>query len=160
MDGWIEPRQCVFIGTTNRDVYLRDETGARRFWPVKCGSINIDRLAADRDQLFAEAVHLYNEGERWWPTKEMEDTHIRPEQAARFEADVWEERIEAWLTKQKGADVTITEVALGALGLKKENIGRAEQNRIAAALLNLRWVRKPVTSGRRAWRRAAMPPPY
>ncbi len=91
----------------------------------------------------------------------MEDTHIRPEQAARYEADVWEESIEAWLARQKEkGDVTITEVALGALNLKRENIGRAEQNRIAAALLNLRWVRKPVTSGRRAWRRAVVPPPY
>jgi predicted P-loop ATPase len=153
-----EPRQCVFIGTTNKATYLRDETGGRRFWPVKCGNINIAKLTTDRDQLFAEAVHLYQAGEPWWPDKNFEDQHIKPQQADRYEADVWEESIETWLAAK--TDVTLTEVALQALHLKKENIGTAEQRRIAAALENLGWERGKNTATRRPWHRRMPSPPY
>jgi predicted P-loop ATPase len=144
----IEPRQCVFIGTTNRDVYLRDETGARRFWPVKTGTIRIDALEHDRDQLFAEAVVRYREGADWWPDKDFERQHIAPQQAARYEADVWEESIAGYIKMQ--TKVTIGDVAREALALDKGRIGTADQRRIAAALETIGW-RRERPDGKTDW---------
>jgi predicted P-loop ATPase len=128
----IEPRQCVFIGTTNKETYLRDETGGRRFWPVKCGKIDIDGLADDRDQLFAEAVEAYQAGIQWWPEKGFERQHIAPEQAARYEADAWEEKVGAYLDSVSQA--TVGQVASHALAIETPRLGVAEQRRIMAVM--------------------------
>jgi predicted P-loop ATPase len=145
-----EPRQCVFIGTTNRAAYLRDESGGRRFWPVKTGTIDIEGLAGDRDQLFAEAVQLYRNEEPWWPDRTFEQRHIRSEQDARFEADAWEEMVSHYLATQ--TKVTIGQVAQFALFFEKSKIGTADQRRIAAILELLGWHRLPKDSqGRRFW---------
>jgi putative DNA primase/helicase len=82
------PRQCVFVGSINpMGGYLRDPTGARRFWPVTCGVIDLDALVRDRDQLWAEAVVRFQAGACWWlETSETEAMAIA-EQQARLEVD-------------------------------------------------------------------------
>jgi predicted P-loop ATPase len=152
-----EPRQVVFLGTTNRERYLRDETGNRRFWPVKVGTIDLQKLTQDRDQLFAEAVHLYRQGKQWWPDKKFEQEHIAPEQDDRYEGDVWELTIAAWLLKphpltgKPWETVTIGEVAVGALEMEIKRVGRADQTRIAAILTYLGWERGKRTKATVPW---------
>jgi virulence-associated protein E len=150
----VEPRQCVFIGTTNKAQYLKDETGGRRFWPVKVAltrPIDSDLLAETRDQLFAEAVHRYQAGEHWWPDDQFERQHIQPEQEARFEADAWEEAITDYLADK--ANVTLLEVARTAIGIDTPKLGTADQRRIAAILERLNWERgkKDRQTGQRKW---------
>jgi hypothetical protein len=152
-----ELRQCVFVGTTNKELYLRDETGNRRFWPVKVGKIDLDGLRRDRDQLFAEAVWRFKNGESWWPHSEFERVTIAAEQEKRYEADVWEKPIAQFLHGK--TRTTIMEVALGVLGYEVTRpgmtIGRDEptplrgtpinrltpkdQQRIIAVLTHLEW---------------------
>jgi predicted P-loop ATPase len=160
----IEPRQCVFVGTTNQSVYLHDETGGRRFWPVKIGVIDTEALAQDRDQLFAEAVAAFQIGKKWWPTAEFEQTHIIPEQEERFEVDAWEWLIADWLA-MPGLDTsgrphpprtrcTVSELATMAVKLEVGRLGKVEQQRITKALRRLGWDKRRNQSGR-WWERDA-----
>lgn len=60
----IAPRQFVIIGTTNEtEGYLKDNTGNRRFWPVRVERFDAARVRKDRDQLWAEAAHHEGTGE-------------------------------------------------------------------------------------------------
>jgi predicted P-loop ATPase len=56
-------RHFIIAGTINDAQYLRDLTGNRRFWPVAVGNIDIEKLKAELDQLWAEAAVLEAKGE-------------------------------------------------------------------------------------------------
>jgi predicted P-loop ATPase len=144
-----EPRQCVFMGTTNKAAYLRDETGARRFWPVKVGTVDADALARDRDQLFAEAVHMFQQGEAWWPDRDDEEQFFKPQQANRFEADAWQEPISTM--RPSSSWVTIMQVARDALGIEAARLGTIDQRRITTALERAGWVRGSIVNGVQRW---------
>jgi predicted P-loop ATPase len=139
----------VFVGTTNKAEYLRDETGGRRFWPVRTATIDTYALTQDRDRLFAEAVKLYRDGVRWWPDRKFERDIIMPEQEARYEGDAWEEQIGSYLEKQD--KVTIGQVARDGLEIATPRIGTADQRRIAAAMERLGWQRAARSHGGVRW---------
>jgi predicted P-loop ATPase len=146
----------VFIGTANVDDWQRDETGGRRFWPIKVGPINADGLRADRDQILAEAVARYRDGEPWWLTDMAAIERATEAQATVYSADAWEVPIATWLdtpTVKLRGWVSVP-LALEALGLDKGRWGQSEQNRIVRCLRSLRWERKQIRNeaGKREYR--------
>ncbi|MEB0076297.1 VapE family protein [Pseudomonas sp. CCI3.2] len=89
------PRQCVFIGTINPEAdgaYLHDYTGGRRFWPVACTKVDLDRMRAERDQLWAEAKVRYAQGETWWLTAQQDELASEA-QSDRLEENPWVSRV-------------------------------------------------------------------
>jgi len=157
-------RRCVFVGTTNRADYLRDETGARRFWPVKIThKIDIKTVYEEREQWFAEALHRLACGEIWWIEDEVGDLLAETEQEERYEEDIWEPPIRTWLAdrrvpepeggatnatdqmtqminKERAGDyVTTIQVALHACKMELKNARTSEGIRINKILRRLGW---------------------
>lgn len=128
------PRQCVFVGTTNTQDYLRDETGNRRFWPVACsGPCNVDAIADQRDQLWAEAFHRYKAGERWWLEGAELIGEAKREQAARVQDDVWDPVVADWALRQTST-FTTQECIKGALQKNTGDISRSDEMRVSSIL--------------------------
>ena len=91
--GTEEPRQFVFVGTTNAHVYLNDPTGDRRFWPLQVQKIDVDAVKRDRDQLWAEAVVRHKRGDSIRLSPELYE-QAQIEQERRRAIDPWEPLIE------------------------------------------------------------------
>ena len=157
------PRQCVFIGTTNSETWLKDETGGRRFWPAKCtGPIDIAGVRHDRDQLWAEALLRYRQGVHWW----LEDPAIieaaKEQQRGRYQEDIWQERVVAYANEEAQrstnefpdgrGSVSIHEI-LCRLGVDTGRQDQAAANRVARCLKIGGWERFRKREGeKQSWR--------
>jgi predicted P-loop ATPase len=145
------PRQVVFAGTINGDYYLKDETGGRRFWPIRCGKIDLEALKRDRDQLWAEAMLAYSQGEPWWlESRELEALAAR-EVAGRYDSDPWQPLIEKYIDSKMS--VTVDLILLKCLKKPERDWRQADKNRIAKTLTFLGWERFQSRIGKaREWR--------
>jgi len=134
-------RQCIFGGTTNDDSYLVDETGNRRFWIVNCKKIDLDRLTADREQLWAEAVHEYQKGSIWHIKDPDIIEVLHNIQELRMVQDPWSEAIINFLRKvnpEKG--ITPGEV-LDELGLDANQQHKGNAQRAGQIMRKAGWVK-------------------
>jgi putative DNA primase/helicase len=153
------PRRCVFAATTNASEYLQDETGNRRFWPVPCdGAIDREAITADRDQLWAEALALYEGGARWYPDAALRAL-CAPEAADRRIEDPWLPRVLEWSrhpyrlepgehgrTHQEGwpmaavTGVTTSEALEHIIGEDVDRMTHRDQIRMGALLKEVGWL--------------------
>jgi reverse gyrase len=92
-------RRCIFIGTSNEQSPLVDDTGNRRFYPVRVEQeIDIDWLRVNIDQLIAEAAHLESNGDTFAIPREVWGDAALHQEAARTVSAV-EDLIAAWFDR-------------------------------------------------------------
>ncbi|WP_424195508.1 VapE domain-containing protein [Ampullimonas aquatilis] len=147
-------RKCVFGGSVNHREFLKDETGNRRYWPIAVGNeIDLQALEADRDQLWAEAVHLHRKGVRHWVDR-WEVPRFEWEQESRREPSAIEEDLANWLELNVKSSVTLAEILRDYMKLDHSKWAVAEKQ-VAKALKALKWQRKRLSKdaaqGRRPW---------
>lgn len=138
------PRRLVFIGTTNSDEFLADETGERRWLPVHVGSVDVEAIERDRDQLWAEAVEIFKrEGLHWREAMALAVHHHDEFKIT----DPWTEAVREWLLADEldGPEgvprgmrpFKLEAVLVGALQLDAKHRGQRELKRVAAILRGL-----------------------
>ena len=157
------PRSCVLVATTDQKGWITDLDGNRRYWCVKCGFIDVAAIIRDRDQLWAEAMHIRRqsltcqkclespvvmheqrpccEDHQWWLNKE-EEIEAALDVETRAEEEPWQDRIlDWWLSKALGKRqefLTTSDIATGAItGMTIDRVDKRVSTRIGSAMKKL-----------------------
>jgi predicted P-loop ATPase len=134
------PRRLVFIGTTNQSEFLADETGNRRFLPVKTQRADIDAVKADRLQLWAEGRELF---ELLGVAYQGAESLAKEAQAEHVMHEPWADDIAKWLDEPDMLTGEIprarefllaADIARECLRIDAKNYKRADQMQIGKVL--------------------------
>jgi predicted P-loop ATPase len=145
------PRTSIFVGSTNRQEFLNDPTGGRRYWviPVVAETIPIQTLEEERDRIWAAAVAAYRSGEQWWLTRE-EDKLLEEANKGWQSSDTWEVVVLNYL--QNKSICTVSELFTHAIQIELAKQGKAEQMRLSDILRRNGWARsKKRIEGKSQW---------
>jgi hypothetical protein len=150
-------RRCVIQGTSNPTDLLDDPTGARRWLPMACGEVDVEGIARDRDQLWAEARVMHAAGGVEWREAQALAEGVHDDYRV---TDTWEDAIEKWLETPDldgtlpGAEGFSThDVLTQALCFREHAVKRADEMRVAKVLKALGFRNKVQKDGGKAVRR-------
>lgn len=170
------PRHCVFAGTVNPEggggfKYLDDRIN-RRWWFVRCGLVDHDKLAAVRDQIWAEGAAVYQDRFKcfdcaehdeycathrfWFSQEDNAKYRVRDQVQQRVHENNFEVAISGWwdttATSLRPGRVTSTELLVKAIGVPLERINVALQTKLGSAMANLGWVKsRAMVNGNRQY---------
>jgi predicted P-loop ATPase len=164
-------RQCVIIGTTNSEKYLRDLTGNRRIWPVRIGRFDLEALERDRDQLWAEAAAREASGasirlpQELWPAAaaEQEQRLVDNPFVSVLDSILREkgDMVNGEWVDGKPLEGKITnEDVWRALGIQPAQRSQQHDDNMGAAMRALGWERKKVRAKGHGWGYVRGEPPY
>lgn len=140
-------RRTAFIGTTNQEQFLADQTGNRRWLPLTVGRVDVDSIRNDRMQLWAEARDTYK-GILWQDAERLS----KEKHGKHMIVDPWQEIIYEWLTENSlfpvyGTDinydsyVTTKQVLHDAIRMEPKMVNKSFEMRAAGVLKNLGFVK-------------------
>lgn len=143
------PRHCIFAGTVNQDDYLRDESGGRRFWPVKINRVNRDLLAKQRDQLWAEAFIRYHNQEQWHLDAAME-LIAEKAQAECLDQDPWTSPVLDYCVAKMSSgstEITVGEILEHAIHKEIQDWTDVHKQRVGRIMIAAQWKKRRGRSG-------------
>lgn len=143
----IMPRRCVFVGTTNEDEFLVDQTGNRRWLPIKVNECDIEAIKSDCEQIWAQAAFLFRiAGVRWEDANRLAEC-VRDEHLIYDDVMVDGVREVLKLARFIGTtDVKLMDVARELFADRMPS--RADQHRVADSLRTLGYERTHTMNGK------------
>jgi predicted P-loop ATPase len=156
------PRRFILAGSTNRDEFLTDPTGNRRYWvlPVAVAQIDIEWLRQHRDEIWSAAVHLYNAGHKWYLNSEEKAEHAKLMKP--FEvSDSWGDYIQSYLDNGSYNQTTVSDLMTNCLKLEIHLQTKATQMRVADILRAMGWIRTncEMNGSKKSWKRPIVSTP-
>ncbi len=153
------PRRGIIVGSTNRtEGFLVDDTGNRRFWVIpttrhEAEPIDTGTLAAERDAIWAAAVHAHRAGDPNYLPLDL-SLQVNRENESYQVSNPWREPIEAWLRAPANFNRVITSELLLTEAVQKP-IGqqtRADQMQVGNIMREVGWAKRRATvDGRLKW---------
>jgi len=144
-------RRTFFIGTSNEEKVLVDRTGNRRWAPVRVGNVDVEALRTDREQLWAEAIQLFEaEGVLFREAEIL----AKAKHSEHMQEDVWLDAISRWLAEENADGVLngcrklkLMDVISGALMVDTARADRKVQLRVADVMRDLGFEKTHSRSG-------------